>query len=326
MNCNMESDNLKDSTMANKSNVINNGTEKKLYKVLPGDYEKIKSYFKLRKPITCENVITDCYLWKDYYDTRYYINQYGLVWIYKIKNEIFSSVPLCRNEDLKLCFEDLRKYFNEVLGIKLKMYLVDEEAKDILDLPEDKFIVEEERDYFDYVYNAKELMTLSGKKYHKKKNHLNSFLKEYTNRYRVKKADCSDTEAIKRFLKKWHSKRDIADEYNRDDYELKGIEYILDNCDMIRYYMLVVYVDDEIEAFTLGTYLKEEKTAYIHVEKANPDIRGLYNFVNQQFLINCFSEAEFVNREDDMGLEGLRKAKMSYNPVELVKKYTVTEI
>lgn len=326
MNCNMESDNLKESNMENESNVINNSTEKKLYKVLPGDYEKIKSYFKLRKPITCENVITDCYLWKDYYDTSYYINQYGLVWIYKIKNEIFSSVPLCRNEDLKPCFEDLRKYFNEVLGIKLKLYLVDEEAKNILDLPKDKFIVEEERDYFDYVYNAKELMTLSGKKYHKKKNHLNSFLKEYANRYRVKTADCNDIEGIKHFLNKWHSKRDIADEYKRDDYELKGIEYILDNCDMIRYYMMVVYVDDEIEAFTLGTYLKEEKTAYIHVEKANPDIRGLYNFVNQQFLINCFSEAEFVNREDDMGLDGLRKAKMSYNPVELVKKYTVTEI
>ena len=81
-----------------------------------------------------------------------------------------------------------------------------------------------------------------------------------------------------------------------------------------------------MEAFTLGTYLKEEKTAYIHVEKANPDIRGLYPFLNQQFLINCFPDAEFVNREDDMGLEGLRKAKLSYNPLKLIKKYTVTEL
>lgn len=88
---------------------------------------------------------------------------------------------------------------------------------------------------------------------------------------------------------------------------------------MLKYKMLLVYVDDVIEGFTLGTYLREEKTAYIHVEKANPDIRGLYAFINREFLKNCFSEAEYVNREDDMGLEGLRKAKLSYNPIELIK-------
>ena len=299
---------------------------RELREVLPTDYEKIKAYFKLRKPITCENVITDCYMWKDYYDTRYYINQYGLVWIYKIKDEIFSSVPLCKNEDLPSCFEDLRRYFNEKLKLKLKLYLVDEEAKDILKLPPDKFTVEEERDYFDYVYNAKELMTLPGKRYHKKKNHVNAFIKEYGSRYEIKIPCCCDKNEIKEFLLRWHDSRNIEDEYSRDDYELKGIEYILNHFDMIKYYMMSIYVDGRMEAFTLGTYLKEEKTAYIHVEKANPDIRGLYPFLNQQFLINCFPDAEFVNREDDMGLEGLRKAKLSYNPLKLIKKYTVTEL
>lgn len=81
-----------------------------------------------------------------------------------------------------------------------------------------------------------------------------------------------------------------------------------------------------MEAFTLGTYLKTEKTVYVHVEKANPEIRGLYPFINQQFLIKCFPDARYVNREDDMGLEGLRKAKMSYNPEFLVEKYTITEL
>ena len=300
--------------------------KRQLFSVLPENYEKLKSYFKLRKPVTCENVITDTYIWKDYYDTRYYINEYGLVWIYRIKNEVFSSVPLCTDENLVDSFYDMKKYFNDVLGEKLKLYLVDEHAKDVLNLPEDKFLVEEERDYFDYLYDAKELMNLSGKKYHKKKNHVNSFLREYENRYKIKIADKSDIKDIKEFLIRWHDRRNIEDEYNRDDYELNGIFYVLEHCDMLKYKMMLVYVDKVVEGFTLGTYLCEEKTAYIHVEKANPDIRGLYAFINREFLRNCFSEAEYVNREDDMGLEGLRKAKLSYNPIELIKKYTITEL
>lgn len=299
---------------------------RQLFSVVPEDYEKLKGYFKLRKPVTCENVITDSYIWKNYYNTKYYINEYGLVWIYRIKNQVFSSVPLCTDENMVASFYEMKEYFNSVLGVKLKLYLVDEHTKNILNLPKDKFLVEEERDYFDYLYNAKELMALSGKKYHKKKNHVNGFLKEYENRYRVKIADKSDVEPIKEFLIKWHNKRNIIDEYNRDDYELKGIFYVLEHCDMLKYKMMLVYVDDVIEGFTLGTYLREEKTAYIHVEKANPDIRGLYAFINREFLKNCFSEAEYVNREDDMGLEGLRKAKLSYNPIELIKKYTITEL
>lgn len=299
---------------------------RQLFSVVPEDYEKLKGYFKLRKPVTCENVITDSYIWKNYYNTKYYINEYGLVWIYRIKNQVFSSVPLCTDENMVASFYEMKEYFNSVLGVKLKLYLVDEHTKNILNLSKDKFLVEEERDYFDYLYNAKELMALSGKKYHKKKNHVNGFLKEYENRYRVKIADKSDVESIKEFLIKWHNKRNIIDEYNRDDYELKGIFYVLEHCDMLKYKMMLVYVDDVIEGFTLGTYLREEKTAYIHVEKANPDIRGLYAFINREFLKNCFNEAEYVNREDDMGLEGLRKAKLSYNPIELIKKYTITEL
>lgn len=299
---------------------------RQLFSVVPEDYEKLKGYFKLRKPVTCENVITDSYIWKNYYNTKYYINEYGLVWIYRIKNQVFSSVPLCTDENVVASFYEMKEYFNSVLGVKLKLYLVDEHTKNILNLPKDKFLVEEERDYFDYLYNAKELMALSRKKYHKKKNHVNGFLKEYENRYRVKIADKSDVEFIEEFLIKWHNKRNIIDEYNRDDYELEGIFYVLEHCDMLKYKMMLVYVDDVIEGFTLGTYLREEKTAYIHVEKANPDIRGLYAFINREFLKNCFSEAEYVNREDDMGLEGLRKAKLSYNPIELIKKYTITEL
>ena len=84
--------------------------------------------------------------------------------------------------------------------------------------------------------------------------------------------------------------------------------------------MAGVYIDGQLEAFTIGSLNVRENMAVIHIEKANPEIRGLYQFINQQFLINEFPEAELVNREDDVGMEGLRKAKMSYCPIGFAKK------
>ncbi|MBP3338740.1 MAG: DUF2156 domain-containing protein [Lachnospiraceae bacterium] len=303
----------------------NNIHYRELKELTADDYELIKKYFSLRQAVTCESIATSTYIWKIYYNTKYYINEYGIVFVYSNKDEVFTFTPICKQEDIKACFLDAKKYFNEVLGQKLKAYAIDEEAiKELADL-DDKFDIVEERMYFDYLYDAEGLKNLSGKKYHKKKNHVNGFKKAYEGRYEMREMTFSDKEEILSFLDKWHSMRDIVDEYKRDDYELMGIKYILNNCQMLDIKMFGIYVDGALEAFTLGTYSEGEKTAYIHVEKANPDIRGLYAFINQQFIVNCFPEALYVNREDDMGFEGLRQAKMSYNPIKLVKKYEMYE-
>ena len=85
-------------------------------------------------------------------------------------------------------------------------------------------------------------------------------------------------------------------------------------------------MDGELEAFSIGSYNELEKMAIIHIEKANPEMRGLYQLINQQFLINAFPEAELVNREDDLGIPGLRKAKESYDPIGYARKFRVSQI
>ena len=87
-----------------------------------------------------------------------------------------------------------------------------------------------------------------------------------------------------------------------------------------------VYIDEKLEAFTIGSYNAYENMAVIHIEKANPEIRGLYQYINQQFLLEEFPKAAWINREDDLGIEGLRKAKLSYNPVDYARKYKVEQI
>ena len=140
------------------------------------DYNIIKEYYQMRRPETADSNILDLYIWLNCYPTWYFTNDKGLMWVAKSEDgQYYSSIPCCKDEDLKECFLETQKYFNEVLQKKLVMYVVDKAAVDLLQLPEDEYVVVSDRTYADYVYDAEKLRTFSGKKYHKKKNHLNAF-------------------------------------------------------------------------------------------------------------------------------------------------------
>lgn len=290
------------------------------------DYEKINSYYKLRRPETADSNILDLFLWENYYPTMYFTNDVGLMWVAKSETgSYYSSVPCCRDMDLKKCFLDTRDYFNKVLKKKLTMYLVDKGALEILDLPEDEYVVIPDRTYYDYVYDAEKLRTFSGKKYHKKKNHLNALKREYDGRYEFKILTGENKKEILYFLDIWKETKENADEQKFIDSEAKGIKYLLDNEKLLEYKIGGAYVDGKLEAFTIGSYYNEEDMVYIPVEKANPNIRGLYPYICSEFLKEVYPDASKVNREDDMGLEGLRKSKQSYNPIYMVEKFTIIQ-
>ena len=84
-------------------------------------------------------------------------------------------------------------------------------------------------------------------------------------------------------------------------------------------------MDGKIVAYTIGSYCPSIQCAFIHIEKAEPEIKGLYNYINQQFLIHEFPDAVYVNREDDLGQDNLRQAKLSYKPIRLEEKYYIQE-
>jgi hypothetical protein len=270
----------------------------------------------------------DSFIWRDYYQVKYTVSdEKAVLFLMEKDGEPFTAMPICREEDLSYYFNQLVEYFNEVLKKPLKIFLADEEAINYLKLDPDKFLVKEEEDLKDYLYDAEALRTLAGKKLHKKKNHLNSFLKQYEGRYEYRSLICSDREAVLSFLDEWWENKVEAAEFVRQlDYEVMGIHDILKNCSMLNVRMAGVYVDGSLKAFTIGTYNPLEKMAVIHIEKADPEVKGLYQFINQQFLIHGFSEeVKLVNREDDVGMEGLRRAKMSYYPIGFARKYGVIQ-
>ena len=288
--------------------------------------QEMLPYYAMRHNMTCDSVFLESYVWKDYYNVRYAIwENKALLWLMENEGRCFSAMPLCREEDLPGAFAAIEQYFNEKLGYPLVINLADEYAVKYLNLPEDKYLVEEQVDSRDYLYNGDAMRSLAGKKLHKKKNRVNAFKREYEGRYEYRRLCCSDSHDVWVFLDRWRQQKgEEAEEHL--DYEVKGIHDILKNCSEFSIHMGGVYIDGQMEAFTIGSYNPVENMAVIHIEKANPEINGLYQFINQQFLIEEFPEAAWVNREDDMGLEGLRKAKMTYYPADYARKYLVEQL
>ena len=295
-------------------------------KVEASDLESLKPFFCLRPNKTCDSVFLDSFLWREYYKVRFAISdEKAIQWLMEDEGVLHSAMPMCREEDLPHYFYEMVDYFNQVLNKPFKIYLADEEAVDYLHLKESPdFDVVEQEDLKDYLYLGEAMRTLSGKKLHKKKNHLNAFMKEYEGRYEYRRLCCLDRDVIWEFLDRWRQDKG-EDVEEHLDYEVEGIHEILKHCCELQVRMAGVFIDGKLEAFTIGSFNPLENMAIIHIEKANAQIRGLYQFINQQFLVNEFPDAELVNREDDLGQEGLRKAKMSYNPYGFARKYLVMQ-
>ncbi|SFG12567.1 DUF2156 domain-containing protein [Oribacterium sp. WCC10] len=302
----------------------------KFFRPKSEDAKRIAQFYYMRPNKTCDSGVLDTFLWAEYYNVRVCIEDEKALLSLMYKNgEYFSAMPYCVEEDLAYYFELIKSYFNDVLHKPLKIYLADEEAVKKLNLENDvRFYVREEDDLKDYLYDGDELRTLSGKKFHKKKNLINKFFREYEGRWEYRSLKCSNKEEILEFLDRWYLKRS-EEEQNAEDsleYEIKGIHEIFKGCFSLDNFKTGgIYVDGRLEAFSMGALNPRENMACIDIEKGNSLIPGIYQMINQQFLIHEFPNAKLINREDDLGLEGLREAKRSYNPCGYERKYMVLQ-
>ncbi|WP_036610721.1 DUF2156 domain-containing protein [Oribacterium sp. P6A1] len=294
------------------------------------DAEKIAPFYYMRPNKACDSGVLDTFLWRDYYNIRVCIaDDKALLFLMESKGEYFSAMPFCKEEDLLYYFNVLEKYFNDVLKKPLKIYLADEEAVEALALNENcSYLVKEEFDLKDYLYSGDDLRNLSGKKFHKKKNLVNKFMREYEGRWEYRSLCCSDKEEVLEFLDKWYEKRSDEEKEAEDtlEYEIMGLHEMLKECFHLDTFKAGgIYVDGNLEAFSIGALNPGEDMACIAIEKGNSEIPGIYQVINQQFLCHEFPEAAIINREDDVGLPGLRKAKESYNPIGYERKFMVLQ-
>jgi len=181
-------------------------------------------------------------------------------------------------------------------------------------------IIEEIRDHWDYLYHVDELVSLRGNRFHKKKNLLNQFLKKYRFEYIP-----LETETVSKAMamqEHWCTWRD-CESSEPLSAENRAIERILSNWKKLHAVTgAAIMVDRKMAGYTIGESLSDD-TLVIHFEKGNQDYKGVYQAINQIFLEQSGGRHQIVNREQDLGDEGLRKAKLSYNPLGFVKKYRI---
>jgi hypothetical protein len=179
--------------------------------------------------------------------------------------------------------------------------------------------VESDRDDWDYVYLTSDLADLPGDKYHPKRNLIGRCLSKYECRYvTIGPSEINDCLQLQT---EWCSLRSCSMVPGLEA-ENTAIKTAFENYDYLDVTGGVVYVDDKLQAFVLAEKLNRD-TAVVHFEKANPEIEGLYQVINQWFCKEALSKFKFVNREQDLGVPGLRKAKGTYYPHHMVEKCTV---
>lgn len=172
----------------------------------------------------------------------------------------------------------------------------------------------------DYVYLAKELIDLPGNRFHKKRNHVNKFMKSYEFQYRPLTTNLVD--CFLRLQEDWCELRNCAEDPDLA-HEDRAVYEALIHMEELDFKGGAILIDSRVEAFSLGEYLNRD-TVVIHIEKANPHIPGLYAAINNLFCKETWADATYINREQDLGIEGLRRAKESYHPHHKVKKFIVT--
>ena len=224
------------------------------------DIERLSPFFCQRPNKTCDSVALDSFLWKDYYNVQFAVSDGKAVqWLMEEDGVKHSAMPMCKESDLPHYFYEMVNYFNQVLHVPFKIYLADEEAVNYLHLKESSdFEVIEQDDLKDYLYDGDAMQNLSGRKLHKKKNHLNAFLKEYEGRYEYKRLFCENRGEIWSFLDTWREEKGEIVE-NHLDYEVEGIHAILNHCCQLQVRMSGVYIDGKLQAFSIGSFNPFEK-------------------------------------------------------------------
>ncbi len=278
------------------------------------DKEIIDKYLETEQNMGCEMCFSSLYIWRKAYDMRYAITEDCLVlWSKDGNNPAGLRFPVGNGDRLKAA-KNACEYMVSV-GEKPQFYGVTEAQVDYIKNNTDEYEIGNMSIYSDYVYETERMINLSGKKLHSKKNHLNKFKKTYKYQYLDIKKEDKD-----HILNAYDSWADISDKYLQA--ERNSIGDIIENIDYLGIKGAMLKVEGEIVAFTFGDRLTDNM-AVIHIEKANTAYYGAYAAINQMFAENQWSSFKYLNREDDCGLEGLQKAKKSYQPVFMVEKYKV---
>ena len=284
------------------------------------DKDLITSYIFPNDCCNCELSFANHVSWCFLYNTRYaVVDDFLVLKYFNEGNEIFMMPIGKGNADnvINKLIED-SKSRNVPFMMHAACHFMENQISDEM---RERFNLLPNRDFFDYVYYREELATLKGNKFQQKRNHVNRFKKTYPN-WEYKSAT---PELIKLCIEKENEWFENNEDYKHQDIdkERQALLFAMNHAEEIGLKGGVLFVDEKIVAFTFGFPINH-KTFGVHFEKADINYTGAFTVINQMFANDIPAEFEYINREEDLGIEGLRKAKMSYNPAFLITKGVVT--
>ncbi len=277
----------------------------------------IEDFLKSYPPEISEMTFTNLFIWRHYYKFQVSFQKGYLTFLaHPPETTPFFFPPLGKGDFQSWAIDCLD--FLKTQGFPPRLSRIPESALEGLSsLTGLKSIFD--RDNSDYVYRTQDLIRLKGNRYHTLKNHINRFNKKHDWEYSPLTpgliAECLDLQ------EEWCRLKQCIENPSLLSEEQAIIE-ALTHIDLLKYKGGVIRIKGKVEAFTLGELLNPE-TVVIHIEKGNPELTGLYPLIQQQFLAEAWSDIPYVNREQDLGIQGLRKAKSSYNPEFMVNKYII---
>lgn len=280
------------------------------------DQDTIRYYFSLQKTRSCECTFANVYLWSRFYYVEYAIVEDMMV--FKCgKEDPFFDFPYGKEENIPAALEAVQNYCLEK-GLEFRLDLVTPvQFEKLEEMYPGKYEIVYDRDSADYIYEREKLAKLSGKKYHGKKNHINKFLRMYSN-WSYESITERNLEECFQMALNWRRINGVEE----DEEKNAEMSVTMNSLRLFRELGLrggLLRVGGEVVAFTIGEPVCDD-TMVVHIEKAYTDIEGAYTMINQQFILHETEGFTYINREDDVGEEGLRQAKLSWHPVFLVEK------
>lgn len=284
------------------------------------DKQEMERYLSVEQARFNERMFTGLYIWSGHYGTKKCIHD---GFLYLMGSPSYGTLTYYAPtgagdiaEAMRVIDEDAR-----ARGQDYKVFILSEAQKErIKQAMPDRYDFVFDRDNADYIYLARDLIELEGKRYHPKRNHVRKFDALYDGRWEYRDIDPKrDMDELLAFQQQWCIKKGDP---NAEDYRFEhcAIRRALVNYDALAMRGGMIRVDGKLAAFTLASPLTHD-TIDIIIEKADADYEGAYAKINQEFAARRCTDFEYICREEDMGIEGLRRAKESYRPAFLADKY-----
>jgi len=285
-------------------------------KVTLEDKTLFDKHYKKYPPTHSDNVFTTLVSWMEYADYHFTFLDENLIIYSNINNQIRFRPP---------CGKFKKEIFDQVLHLAKQqdtdypLGVIDTEIKKWMLKNYPNINYKEHRNYFDYVYLSEDLAELKGSSYSKIRNRLNKFKKNIV--YYVEKISEDNLDEVRKFLKRWCLWRDCESDPILDN-ERKAILYSISKFFELKLSGILIRINDAIESIAVFEKMNGD-TALVHYEKGSPDYDGIYKTINQETAKILKYNYKFINRESDMGILGLRKAKLSYRPHHMVEVFHV---